>query len=78
MVPGNPGGFEPPILFLEKKNASFTVEEKNEVVVGPGRKRPLPQRDAALNRPAPRPYSPYENTGKAPIKPPNPQPRAEL
>ena len=54
------------------------VEEKNEVVVGPGRKRPLPQRDAALNRPAPKPYSPYENTGKAPIKPPNPQPRAEL
>ena len=29
MVPGKPGGFAPPILFLlEKKNASRPVEEK--------------------------------------------------
>jgi len=30
MVPGKPGGFAPPILFLlEKKNASRPVEEKD-------------------------------------------------
>ena len=35
-----------------------------------------PPGETALNRPAPKPYSPYENTGGVPIKPPNPVPRA--
>ena len=49
-------------------------KEKSPVVGGEDTSCPLPQRDAALNRPAPKPSTSYVSTGGVPIRPPNPSP----
>ena len=74
-----PCGNPPPFSFCErqKENGGGAVKRKNAKSLGdPDAKRPLPQRDAALNRSAQKPSTPHVSTGGVPIKPPNPQPRA--
>ena len=76
-----PRGDSTPIFFLapQKGNGGGAVKRKNAFsLCNPDTACPLAQRDATLNGPAQRPYSPYQNTGGAFIRPPNPAPRAEL
>ena len=71
---GTPVAFHPHFLFVGVKK-KVTVEPSKEKTP-PGGHRP--PGDAALNRPAQRPYTPYRSTGGAFRRPPNFLPRAGL